>query len=116
MQDFSEPAYNQMLNYNWRGNVRELQHSIERAVLLSRKGIIDNLDIPRTTETPASMDQFAEVAAARGAVAVLGYRSGGNDVHIIVAPKQYSSIRRDRQADRGQHSRAKGRERTKGHL
>ena len=35
---FSESAYNQMLNYNWRGNVRELQHVIERAVLLSKDG------------------------------------------------------------------------------
>jgi len=65
---FSEGAYNQMLNYNWRGNVRELQHAIERAVLLSRQGIIETLDIPRTTDTPASMEQFAEAAAARGAI------------------------------------------------
>ena len=72
---FSQPAYNQMLNYNWRGNVRELQHSIERAVLLSRNGMIENLDIPRTTDTPASMEQLAEVAAARGAVAGAGYQA-----------------------------------------
>jgi len=75
---FSEHAYNQMLNYNWRGNVRELQHAIERAVLLSRKGMIETLDIPRTTETPASMDQFAEAAAVRGAVASVGFSGGGS--------------------------------------
>jgi DNA-binding NtrC family response regulator len=93
---FSEHAYNQMLNYNWRGNVRELQHAIERAVLLSRKGVIETLDIPRTTETPASIDQFAEAAAVRGAVASVGF-SGGNSGGGTVtfrseAPKQPASI------------------------
>lgn len=42
---FSQAAYDQMLNYNWRGNVRELQHAIERAVLLSKESTIDSLDI-----------------------------------------------------------------------
>lgn len=42
---FSQSAYNQMLNYTWRGNVRELQHVIERATLLSRSDNIDTLDI-----------------------------------------------------------------------
>ena len=42
---FSRSAYDQMLNYGWRGNVRELQHSIERAVLLSKSGTIERLDI-----------------------------------------------------------------------
>src|SRR5688500_13605871 len=42
---FSQAAYNQMLNYSWRGNVRELQHVIERAILLSRGSTIDVLDI-----------------------------------------------------------------------
>ncbi len=45
--EFSESAYDQMLNYKWRGNVRELQHVIERAVLLSKKGRIDKMDIER---------------------------------------------------------------------
>lgn len=89
---FSESAYNQMLNYNWRGNVRELQHSIERAVLLSRKGVIDNLDIPRTTDTPASMEQLAEVAAARGAVAGASFSSPAVTTFTPALPKQYSSI------------------------
>ena len=44
---FAQSAYDQMLNYNWRGNVRELEHSVERAGLLSRNGEIDYLDIPK---------------------------------------------------------------------
>ena len=52
--DFSEKAYNQMLNYNWRGNVRELQHVIERAILLCKGGKIVNLDIPKNMENAVS--------------------------------------------------------------
>lgn len=65
---FSQNAYNQMLNYNWRGNVRELEHAIERAVLLSRTGRIESLDITQADgmavsgEFPAA--QFAAAAAA----------------------------------------------------
>jgi DNA-binding NtrC family response regulator len=46
--EFSQSAYDQMLNYNWRGNVRELQHVIERAVLLSKNRKIEKLDIARS--------------------------------------------------------------------
>lgn len=45
---FSQNAYNQMLNYNWRGNVRELQNSIERAILLTKTNQIDSLNIAST--------------------------------------------------------------------
>jgi transcriptional regulator with PAS, ATPase and Fis domain len=43
---FSQRCYDHMLQYHWRGNVRELQNTIERAVLLSRDGVIDKLDLP----------------------------------------------------------------------
>jgi DNA-binding NtrC family response regulator len=56
--EFSQHAYDQMLNYNWRGNVRELQHVIERAVLLSKAGIINNLDIPKNMDSSIS---FADI-------------------------------------------------------
>lgn len=52
---FSQTAYNQMLNYNWRGNVRELQNAIERAVLLSKTGTITELDIPKSSEKSISV-------------------------------------------------------------
>lgn len=45
MKGFSEGAYNQLLNYQWRGNVRELQHVIERSVLLTTSSKIENLTI-----------------------------------------------------------------------
>ena len=52
--EFSEKAYDQMLNYNWRGNVRELQHVIERAVLLTKGGKIAKLNIPKNMESSVS--------------------------------------------------------------
>ncbi len=44
---FSEDAYDQMLNYDWRGNVRELENVLERAVLLCKDGKISQLNIPK---------------------------------------------------------------------
>lgn len=43
---FSQAAFAQMLSYNWRGNVRELQNVIERAVLLCKTNQIEQLNIP----------------------------------------------------------------------
>ena len=57
--DFSERAYDQMLKYNWRGNVRELQHVIERAILLSKGGRITELNIPKNLDNAIS---FASIS------------------------------------------------------
>ena len=46
VKEFSQQAYDQMLNHPWRGNIRELQHSIERAVLLCKSKKIEALGIP----------------------------------------------------------------------
>jgi DNA-binding NtrC family response regulator len=40
----SEEAINGMLNYSWPGNIRELRHSIEKAVILSEKSILLDKD------------------------------------------------------------------------
>lgn len=40
------PAYEALLSYHYPGNVRELKHAIERAVLLSKNGLIDMRDLP----------------------------------------------------------------------
>lgn len=53
-QEFAQSAYDQMLNYTWRGNVRELQHAIERAVLLSKGDKIERLDIPGSATVSAA--------------------------------------------------------------
>lgn len=81
---FVQSAYDQMLHYNWRGNVRELQNVVERAVLLSKSGKIERLDIPvaggssvvvpdipvQTTDLPANGDSSLGAAPAFGGVTV----------------------------------------------
>lgn len=77
--EFTRSAYDQMLNYSWRGNVRELQHSIERAVLLSKSSKIEKLDIasvPRAEgapefETAAAMSMSSGGSPASSAPASL---------------------------------------------
>ena len=61
--EFSGIAYEQMLNYNWRGNVRELQHVIERAILLSKDGKISKLNIPKNMENPVSLSSIPTFTA-----------------------------------------------------
>lgn len=60
--EFSERAYNQMLGYNWRGNVRELQHVIERAILLSKGGKITELNIPKNLDSSISFASISKNA------------------------------------------------------
>ncbi len=59
--EFSGEAYEQMLNYNWRGNVRELQHVIERAVLLGKSGKIAKLNIPKNMENTLSFSGLSNL-------------------------------------------------------
>ncbi len=58
--EFSEIAYDQMLKYSWRGNVRELQHVIERAILLSKTGKISELNIPKDLNNSISYMNFTK--------------------------------------------------------
>ena len=38
-------AYDKLMNYSWPGNIRELQHTIEKAVILSDSNIIKPDDL-----------------------------------------------------------------------
>lgn len=51
LNGFGQSAYDQMLNYSWRGNIRELQHSIERAVLLCKGKYVESLSIQGQPQT-----------------------------------------------------------------
>ena len=46
IEGFSEEALDILLNYEYPGNVRELQNIIERVVVLKKKGLIDIEDLP----------------------------------------------------------------------
>lgn len=78
--EFSESAYNQMLNYNWRGNVRELQHVIERAVLLCKGGKINELNIPQNFNSSISFASISKSEKINKSVATISTdaTNGGN--------------------------------------
>jgi len=42
-----------LLNYPWPGNIRELQHIVERAVLLTKGDTIRQIILPHTSDKPA---------------------------------------------------------------
>jgi Nif-specific regulatory protein len=48
VQGFSPAALKQLTNYHWPGNIRELENTIERAMLLTRDVFIqpENLQLP----------------------------------------------------------------------
>ena len=48
---FSKRAIKQMLNYTWPGNVREMEHLIERQSLLNKNDIITEISVPKLTKT-----------------------------------------------------------------
>ncbi len=87
--DFSERAYDQMLSYNWRGNVRELQHVIERAVLLCKGGRINELNIPQNftnTLSLASISKNGMMSSAVGTTSSVGQTTSEN--HVGFFPPQ----------------------------
>ena len=62
----SEQAAAALARYHWPGNVRELENAVERAVVLSRKPIIELEDLPDT------------IRGRSGAMAVAGGAPGSN--------------------------------------
>ncbi|GAB5047156.1 sigma-54-dependent transcriptional regulator [Thermodesulfovibrio sp. TK110] len=53
----SPSAYEALLSYDYPGNVRELKHAIERAVLLSKDGVIDIKHLPEEFSPIASFQK-----------------------------------------------------------
>ncbi|MBL0739869.1 sigma 54-interacting transcriptional regulator [Chryseolinea lacunae] len=44
---FSEKAFQKLMNYGWPGNIRELEHLIERSILLAPGLVIDDVALPQ---------------------------------------------------------------------
>lgn len=51
VEGFSEAAVKYLMEYDWPGNIRELQNTIERAVILARNSTIERSDIQLSTLT-----------------------------------------------------------------
>lgn len=53
-------AYEALLSYSYPGNVRELKHAVERAVLLSKNGLIEMRDLPEEFSGSSKGEQGSE--------------------------------------------------------
>lgn len=56
----SDKGMKQLLDYNWPGNIRELEHLIERSVLLATENEISAFDIPQLAEQQQQQNSFDE--------------------------------------------------------
>jgi two-component system response regulator HydG len=70
---FSEPARALLLAYDYPGNVRQLEHVVQRAVAIARGSSIDIADLPEELVEPRTPDP--RVAAADGSVAAARERA-----------------------------------------
>ena len=47
ISSIAEDVLKNMMAYSWRGNIRELQHLMERSVLLAKGNVIEEMPLPR---------------------------------------------------------------------
>ncbi|MCP4976317.1 MAG: sigma-54-dependent Fis family transcriptional regulator [Maribacter sp.] len=52
----NQGAQEKLMSYPWPGNIRELQHTMERAVILSETNILKPTDFPMNIKTPISLE------------------------------------------------------------
>lgn len=57
MTDFSPEAARLLVSQEWPGTVRELEHSVVRAVVLSKQSVIRDVDIPLTPRASATLPE-----------------------------------------------------------
>jgi transcriptional regulator with GAF, ATPase, and Fis domain len=50
IDNISENALKKLISYSWPGNIRELEHLMERTVLLSENNIVDEVTLPVSAE------------------------------------------------------------------
>ncbi len=76
--EISESDMKRLASYHWPGNVRELQNVIERAVILSRGGVLDLSRIELTTEGPSGTVTGSLREVEKKAIQEALSRFGGN--------------------------------------
>ncbi len=59
--DITAGALKYLVDYNWPGNIRELQNTIERAVALSEGKSITEHNLPENLKRPLTAESFADI-------------------------------------------------------
>jgi DNA-binding NtrC family response regulator len=80
---FTPAAAQRLLSYSWRGNVRELENAVERAVVFATRNRVDVEDLPQevglaTPEPVASGDVRTLEEVERDYIAAVLRAVGGN--------------------------------------
>jgi two-component system, NtrC family, response regulator HydG len=67
LKELSAEALSAMQKHEWRGNVRELQHSMERAVIMSSSSVLmpDDIGLRSGSDTPTLAPRIPEEVAQR---------------------------------------------------
>jgi DNA-binding NtrC family response regulator len=78
VKSFSPEAVEFMLNYHWRGNVRELENVIERGVILSKNKVIAMDDFPQELNAPNLTEGKTLGALERNHIMKVLEENGGN--------------------------------------
>lgn len=92
-EGFTKPALEKLLSYVWRGNVRELENKIERAVVLSSSRFIDASDlfdgdvVLSTNSSVLSNAVAASAAAAAQAGSPMSSSAAGSDSAMPLGPE-----------------------------
>lgn len=82
---FSDEALQAMESYNWAGNVRELENTIHRAVVMATTDVLTPRDIPLGLglNAPASADDDAETDPVKAALLTLMAAAGGEGSPVL---------------------------------
>lgn len=60
VNDISGKALNELLTYDWPGNIRELEHIVERSFLMAQGSVIDEIQLP-SKQSKATLAQSSEI-------------------------------------------------------
>jgi len=77
-KSFSPEAVEFMLNYQWRGNVRELENVVERGVILSQDKVITLAEFPQELTSPGQVEGRTLETLERNHIVKVLEETGGN--------------------------------------
>ncbi len=99
---FDKEAMQSLKNYPWPGNIRELEHSIEKAVILSDSTVVQSEDLflkkvpvvsGGLTSVPASFDDYEKTIIRKTLLRNMGNLSNAARELGISRPTLYKKIR-----------------------